>query len=77
MIKNLKESESLSNGNENSLAVIDTGSNQAVIIEILSNLKSAANLVNLNLENIYVKRIRLRTGSFEEQGGRFLHIKQC
>ena len=66
IIKGLKKSESASNSaaasNENCLAVIDTGSNQAVVIEILSNLKSAANLVNLNLEKIYVKWVGVRKG---------------
>ena len=67
IIKGLKESERASNGtaasNENSSAATDAGSDLAVVTEILSNLKSAANIVNLNLENIHVKRIGVRKGS--------------
>ena len=67
IIKGLKKSEQMPSdvaaSNENASSVsseIAVSNDLAIVTEILSNLKSAAKLVNLNLDNIYVKRIGTR-----------------
>ena len=69
IIKGLKETNSMPNDtgitveNSSSAATNAESSDLEVVKEILSKLKSAANLVSLDLENISVKRIGLRKGT--------------
>ena len=65
IIKGLKETEEQNNNNNNTTesSVITQNNDTDVGTEILGNLKTAANLSKLNLDNIAVKWIGIRKGA--------------